>query len=109
MDVSASRVEDCPCCGRNDWPYLNGTRGRETTRLCGNDAVQILLAEPRKVDLERMAENLSGSEILAANAYLLRVRADEAVLTLFADGRILVQNVTDENRARSLADRFIGG
>jgi adenylyltransferase/sulfurtransferase len=42
------------------------------------------------------------------NNLLLRFEHGEYVLTLFADGRALIQGTTDTTKARSLYARFIG-
>jgi adenylyltransferase/sulfurtransferase len=43
-----------------------------------------------------------------SNSMLLRFERGEYVLTLFADGRAIVQGTTDVALARSLYARFVG-
>ena len=81
---------------------------RRATILCGRNAVQVrpLGAPP---DLEQLAAALEplARETRRAGP-LLRVSLDEAVLTVFEDGRALVEGTDDPDRAIALYDRFVG-
>jgi adenylyltransferase/sulfurtransferase len=43
-----------------------------------------------------------------ANEYLVRFRAPEAELVVFADGRALVKGVANAAQARSLYAKYVG-
>jgi hypothetical protein len=46
--------------------------------------------------------------VTAANEVFVRFRDGEAQATCFADGRVLVQGVSDPLRAKGLCDRWLG-
>ena len=46
---------DCPCCGRHEFPYLDGTLGADATTLCGRNSVQIRRREGARIDLEEFS------------------------------------------------------
>ena len=110
---SASHPQaDCPCCGRREFPFLSTEAEDFTTTLCGRGAVQVQLAG-RHVDipLAVAAERLRPAGAVRTNAYFLRCSLNDAPgieLTLFPDGRLLVQGTTDPLRAKSLYARYIG-
>jgi adenylyltransferase/sulfurtransferase len=56
---------------------------------------------------DRLAKN-ADVQNLRANSMLLRFQRGANTLTLFADGRAVIQGTTDITLARSLYARFIG-
>ncbi|NYF79748.1 ThiF family adenylyltransferase [Granulicella arctica] len=109
-DINTSRPNPgCTVCGQRIFTHLSG-EGRPHITLCGRNSVQIH-EHHRPVDFATMRSRLaSHSEIedLRFNDLLLRFRRGPHTLTLFADGRAIVQGTTDITLARSLYARFIG-
>jgi molybdopterin-synthase adenylyltransferase len=103
-----ARKEDCPCCGQREFPYLQVAAASHATSLCGRNAVQITPARPASLDLPRLAERLAGAGEVTVNRFLLRLQAGEHLLTVFPDGRAIIQGTTDETAARSLYARYVG-
>jgi molybdopterin/thiamine biosynthesis adenylyltransferase len=98
---------DCPACARGEFAHLNGTR-RAPISLCGRNAVQIH-ERTRPVDLRDLAERLSPLGDVRANEFALRFDMPPYLLTVFADGRVIVKGTTDIGLARSVYARYIGG
>ena len=98
--------ERCPCCGRREFPYLDGER-RSPVSLCGRNAVQIH-ERSRPLDLEDLAARLAPLGIVRANEFALRFETPPYLLTIFADGRAIVKGTTDVGLARSLYSRYVG-
>ncbi|MCC6127029.1 MAG: ThiF family adenylyltransferase [Pirellulales bacterium] len=98
---------DCPTCKRREFPWLAGREGSRTAVLCGRNAVQI--TPPRAISsLDELAARLSPHFALVKNAYLLRFRAEDCEITLFADGRAIVSGTDDIGVARSIYAKYIG-
>ena len=100
---------DCEVCGKRSFTHLAG-EGRAHITLCGRDSVQIH-EHHSPVDFAAMRARLATHadiEDLRSNDLLLRFRRGPHTLTLFADGRAIVQGTTDITVARSLYARFIG-
>jgi len=97
---------DCRVCGERDFVHLRG-EGRPHITLCGRNSVQIH-ERSRPVDLAAMEERLRPHGLVQRNELLLRFRRGEHTLTLFADGRAIIQGTTDAAVARSLYARFVG-
>jgi adenylyltransferase/sulfurtransferase len=97
---------DCEVCGQREFRALAG-EGRAPITLCGRNAVQIH-EHARPVDLAALARRLKPLGEVRANGLLVRFRTPPHTITVFPDGRALIQGTTDVGRARSLYARYIG-
>ncbi len=97
---------DCAVCGRREFVHLRG-EGRPHITLCGRNSVQIH-EHNRPVDFAAMQRRLEPHGAVRHNKMLLRFQRGEHTITLFADGRALIQGTADAAVARSLYARFIG-
>jgi molybdopterin/thiamine biosynthesis adenylyltransferase len=100
---------DCEVCGQRIFTHLSG-HNRAHITLCGRDSVQIH-EHHRPVDFAVMRARLASHadiQDVRSNDLLLRFRRGRHTITLFADGRAIVQGTTDITIARSLYARFIG-
>jgi molybdopterin/thiamine biosynthesis adenylyltransferase len=97
---------DCPVCVHRTFAHLAG-EGRPHITLCGRNSVQIH-EHHRPVDFAAMRDRLTPHGAVRFNDLLLRFERPPHTLTLFPDGRALIQGTTDITLARSLYARFIG-
>jgi adenylyltransferase/sulfurtransferase len=97
---------DCKVCSGRIFRALEGV-GRPHITLCGRNAVQIH-EHHRPVDLAALRERLLPLGEVRANGLLLRFERPPYTLTVFPDGRALVQGTTDTGVARSLYARYLG-
>jgi adenylyltransferase/sulfurtransferase len=99
----------CAVCGQRSFMHLAGA-ARPHITLCGRNSVQIH-EHHRPIslpDLLRRLEPQPEIEALRANPLLLRFKRGPHQVTVFPDGRALIQGTTDPAVARSLYARFIG-
>ncbi len=97
----------CRVCGpARELSHLRG-EGRAQITLCGRNSVQIH-EHARAMDFAALAEVLAPHGEVRYNSLLLRFRRPPHTLTVFPDGRTLVQGTTDTGLARSLYARFLG-
>jgi molybdopterin/thiamine biosynthesis adenylyltransferase len=109
LDTSQLRHQGpCPACvqGKRDW--LRGKRGSHATVLCGRNAVQVRLSEESRFDLPAIARQLPADQISLLNEFMLRVVYEDLRLTLFPDGRVIVNGTEDERHAKSALARVVG-
>lgn len=99
---------ECTTCALNRFDTLEAEAGDMTTVLCGRNAVQVSPGRASKIDLDALAARLSGAGEVKANPYLVRLRAGEYELTVFADARAIVRGTDDAGLARSLYARYVG-
>lgn len=106
-EVSAgSPRAGCEACDLRDLRHLRG-EGRPHITLCGRNSVQIH-EHHRPLDLQALHARLAPHGDVRYNKLLLRFTHGDYVLTVFADGRAIIQGTTDAALARSLYARFIG-
>lgn len=106
-EVSASTPRSgCEACEARDLRHLRG-EGRAHITLCGRNSVQIH-EHRRPVDFAALQSRLQALGEVRFNQLLLRFTHGEHTLTVFADGRAIIQGTTDPALARSLYARFIG-
>lgn len=98
----------CPCCHGGDRAFLRGDLAAAATALCGRDALQITPAEPRELDLRKIALRLPGTARAKHSQYMLRFAIDNIGVTVFADGRAIVQGTTDPAAARTVLAKYVG-
>ncbi len=97
---------DCSVCGQRIFTHLAG-EGRPHITLCGRNSVQIH-EHHRPIDFNAMRDRLAPHGNVRFNDLLLRFERPPHTITLFPDGRALIQGTTDITLARSLYARFIG-
>ena len=106
-EIDASRRrKDCAVCGERQFSHLAGVARPQIT-LCGRNSVQIH-EHRRPIDFAELERRLRPHGTVQRNAMLLRFERGEHRITVFGDGRAIVQGTTDTGLARSLYSRFIG-
>jgi adenylyltransferase/sulfurtransferase len=106
MDLTG-RAPWCPACTQGRYDYAEGDR-EATATLCGRDAVQVRAPRGTQVDLRALATRFAAVGEVAENEYLVRLRAPEAELVVFPDGRAIVKGVEDTAAARSVYAKYVG-
>jgi adenylyltransferase/sulfurtransferase len=99
---------NCPACKQGERLWLSGRQGAQTTILCGRNAVQISPQQKSQLTLEQLAEKLQGTGTVTLNPWLLRLTLADHELTLFRDGRAIIQGTEDLPTARTLYARYVG-
>ena len=111
MKVGSARDRgDCPCCKRNEFVFLTGERATATTTLCGRNAVQISAGVGGPIDFAAIAKKLEpvADGEVKHGRYMLKTTIDGHELTLFHDGRVIIQGTGDVEKARSLYAKYLG-
>jgi len=106
-EVSTARPRSgCEVCEQHNFAHLRG-EGRPHITLCGRNSVQIH-EHHRPINFAEMETRLKPHGKVRSNNLLLRFERGDHVITVFADGRALIQGTTDITQARTLYARFIG-
>ena len=104
------RRPDCPACGQKELEFLNAEMGTTTSSLCGRNAVQVVTRGTQAIDLSRLMRQLTPiATQLAANEYLVKATIDAYEFTVFPDNRAIIKGTDDENLAKVLYAKYIGG
>jgi len=106
----APRRADCPACGARNFEFLNAQVGTTSAALCGRNAVQVVVTGGRTLDLTMLAHQLQPvATRVMQNNYLLRAQIDGYEFTVFPDNRAIIKGTEDEDLAKSLFARYLGG
>jgi adenylyltransferase/sulfurtransferase len=110
--IRTERDPQCPCCGRRWFEYLNAPPADDAAAtLCGRNAIQVRATGRTELSLDRLADRLRSAGQVRRTPYFVKCELSDPTgitLTIFPDGRALIQGVTDPSRARSLYARFVG-
>ncbi|MEM7311491.1 MAG: ThiF family adenylyltransferase, partial [Planctomycetota bacterium] len=106
--IQLARDPDCPTCARGELPFLEAAPSRKPVVLCGRGAVQVVgvAAAPDPDALFERVQSVASDARRSGD--LLRFTVDGHRLTVFPDGRALIEGTEDPDRARALYDRWIG-
>ncbi|HMS40705.1 MAG TPA: ThiF family adenylyltransferase [Pyrinomonadaceae bacterium] len=99
--------EDCECCGKRNFEFLDAVTNEFSAVLCGRNAVQIA-PKPTEIDLENLAEKLKNLGEIKLNEYLLRLKIEDYELTVFRDARAIIRGTADVSVARSIYAKYVG-
>ncbi len=108
LAVDASRRPGCPTCDLREFDFLHAPGGRDPVILCGRNTVQISGSGIRPDLVAIAARSVAFADEVINLGVLLRISVEEVVLTLFPDGRALVEGTDQVDRARALYDRYLG-
>ena len=106
--VEIPRRADCPCCAGRKFDFLEERSVTRTHVLCGRNGVMVLAPKGTKLDLKALKGRLEAIAPVFANPYLLQTQWEGHPVTLYADGRAMVQKTDDPARARALYARYLG-
>lgn len=112
-------ANECPCCGKRQFEFLDGKGEQEWAVLCGTNSVQIAApsgAGQAHLDIRAVGERLRRSGDVQANAFLVRAtlpheRAESGgamQVTVFPDGRAIVKGTSRVETARAIYARYVG-
>jgi molybdopterin/thiamine biosynthesis adenylyltransferase len=109
IDLSGSRDPDCPCCDHRSFEFLDRD-DEETVSICGKDAIQVNPRVRQRLDLDQILTSLSTHGEFRNLGVLIKgtLNAEPVTLSVFHDGRAIIEGVSDPALARSVYDRYIG-
>jgi molybdopterin-synthase adenylyltransferase len=108
--IDAKRA-DCVACGERRFQFLEQRAGSASTSLCGRNAIQVRPAGKVAIDFNMLASKLGSVGAVERTPHLMRCHingSEDLKLTVFSDGRLIVQGTSDADRARSIYARYIG-
>lgn len=112
LDVTNARQPDCPACGHRRFDFLSLPLEINAATLCGRHAVQVRSGlTTSTLDLTELARRLASAGQVQALPYLVRCKLTDSpqiTLSIFADGRTVVDGTTDIAQARTLVARYVG-
>jgi molybdopterin-synthase adenylyltransferase len=109
VSLEGARDRNCICCGKRQFEFLLRPASDAIVTLCGRDAVQV--HGKSRIELSGMARRWRDLGDVEETRFFVHCRLAEprdVRLTVFSDGRLIVQGTRDAARAKSLYARFVG-
>lgn len=101
--------EACPCCKNRNFEFLSkNSRGHLISSLCGRNSIQITPEDERVINFNDLFAKWSKLGDVKKTPYLLRLTYGDYQLSLFSNGRLLVQGTTDQTIAKRLYSTLVG-
>jgi len=109
ISLDGKQNPSCPVCVQRRFRFLEEQQTIiQEAVLCGKNTVQIRPSQPQRHDLDALAKRLSAYGQVEHNRFLVRLHLPSHTLTLFQDGRVLVQGTDDVAAARRLYAQYLG-
>ena len=99
----------CQTCVRNQFEFLDGAAGTSARVLCGRGAVQIQSSAASRIDLAVLSSRLRLEGLVTETPFLVRFSHPPYLVTVFGDGRAIIQGTENPDEARKIYARWIGG
>ena len=109
IDLSDAKDPDCPCCGQYRFEFLD-REDEDTVSICGKDAIQVNPHRRERVDLDQMQRHLSEHGHFEHTGVLVKgvLRDEPYTVSVFHDGRAIIEGISDPALARAIYARYIG-
>jgi molybdopterin-synthase adenylyltransferase len=100
---------ECEVCKHGRFEFLAGDVGSQARVLCGRGAVQIQPRGRERIDLVQLGARLRQEGEVIVNPFLVRFQLPNHSMSVFADGRAIIQGTENPDEARKIYSRWIGG
>ncbi|CAM4310649.1 ThiF family adenylyltransferase [Jeotgalicoccus halotolerans] len=105
FDISSMTESACPTCQSKEFPELN----REETsamKFCGRDMIQVI---DGRLTESVVTETLEQADIVYKRTpYFIEFNYGETRIVSFSNGRMLMHNVVNLNKARTIINQLFG-
>lgn len=106
--INRAPTNRCGGCLRGEYPHLSRGHGSRTAALCGRNAVQVIRDPQGRLDFQNLAGKLSLLGAVQYNDYLLKASISPFEITVFQNGRAIIQGTDDPAQAKSIYAKYIG-
>jgi adenylyltransferase/sulfurtransferase len=107
MKTEKLLTDGCEACRNSRFSHLDGKANPEPQILCGQNAIQFPASS--SVDLDVLSQRLRGVGKTERARFFVRCDLESERITVFKDGRVVVEGTQDLARARSLIHQLLGG
>ncbi len=107
-NISIKKRNDCECCGKHNFEFLNAKKKETIISLCGKGAIQITPANEVKISFEDLGKKLQKLGEINYHKLILRFKIPGYELNIFKNGRTIIIGTNDKKIAKSLYAKYIG-
>jgi len=106
--IKVKRNPKCETCGKRNFEFLQAKKRKLVATMCGRNAVQIVPSKELKGDLKHLRDSLARLGEASIQDGILKFKKRDIELTVFPDGRTIVQGTTDIARAKTVFSQYVG-
>ena len=106
--MKIKRKNDCECCGKHNFEFLNAKKKETMISLCGSGAIQITPAKTTKISFDELGKKLQKLGDVYIHDVVLRFRIPDYEFNIFKNGRAIIIGTNDKKIAKSLYAKYIG-
>lgn len=108
LRIRVERSKDCPACVGGKKEFLGGKKPQVITAMCGQKTMSLDPLYKGEVDLDALGRRLrkiGKTRVTGSNVFF---EVGDHRLTIFKDGRALIQGTDSAETARSLYSKYVG-
>jgi len=106
--IKIRKKNDCQCCTKHDYEFLNAIKSENMVSLCGKGAIQITPAKMMEISFEKLARKLRKVGNVQNRKVILRFKIPNYELNIFRNGRTIIIGTNDKKIAKSLYSKYVG-
>ncbi len=107
-EIEVTKRDDCICCVKNEYDFLNAKSRDVVVALCGRDACSVTPSKSAEISFDEMEKRLAKVGKTKSGLATLTLSVDGYEIVLFKDGRALIKGTDDESKAKSLYSQYVG-
>lgn len=104
--IRVQRDPHCIACQSKKFEFLDNKNMKRVSRVCGTKAVEIMPIDNLSIDIETMVSSID-LRVVGYNRNAAKFSIGEVYITVFSDGRILIEGEDDEVKAFEIFTRNI--
>jgi len=107
-NMKIKKRDDCECCVKNNFEFLNAKKRETMISLCGRGAIQITPVNDVRISFEDLGKKLQKLGDVDFHKLVLRFKIPGYELNIFKNGRTIIIGTNDKKIAKSLYAKYIG-
>jgi adenylyltransferase/sulfurtransferase len=107
-NIIIKKRENCECCGKHNFEFLQAKKRVTMISLCGKGAIQITPVNDVEISFEDLGKKLQKLGAVDYHKLVLRFKIPDYELNIFKNGRTIIIGTNDKKIAKSLYTKYIG-
>lgn len=107
-NIVVKKRDNCKCCKKHNFEFLNARKKETMISLCGRGAIQITPVNDAKISFEDLGKKLQKLGDVDYHKLVLRFKIPDYELNIFKNGRTIIIGTNDKKIAKSLYAKYIG-
>lgn len=107
-NIKIKKKDDCKCCNKRNFEFLNAVKKETMISLCGKGAIQVTPVNELEISFEDLGKKLKKLGEVDYHKLVLRFKIPKYELNIFKNGRAIIIGTNDMKIAKSLYAKYIG-